>query len=96
MTKKKKRQLEEERMMMEAAKKEAEQKQATQPSYYGGMNMGAVPGGIPVLNSKVGGIQLPPIIQPISFVPTPMQVPFGFETSKKDDFDDDFDDDDWF
>lgn len=96
MTKKKKRELEEEqRRKAELAKKESQN--AAQPAYYGGVNFGEMPGGIPVINGKVNGVQLPPIIQPISFVPTPMQIPFGFTgnaPSQTDD--DDFDDDDWF
>ena len=96
MTKKKQRELEEQRRKAELAKKEAQQR-STQPAYYGGVSFGETPGGIPVINGKVGGIQLPPIIQPISFVPTPMQIPFGFTTEgHKDDDDDEFDDDDWF
>ena len=54
---------------------------------------------LPVINSSVRGVQLPPIIQPISLLPYLSELNFNFSATNNngpdefvDDFDDDFDD----
>ena len=69
MTNKKRRQLEEEeRRRAEAAERQAaDARQGSVPTYYGAVNFGEVNGyALPVTKGQVQGIQLPPIIQPIS------------------------------
>ena len=97
MTRKKKRELEEARLAEERRRTDEAERNAAaaQPLYFPGVSFGSLNGmSLPVSSGQMNAIQLPPIIQPISFVPTPMQAESSI--NKSDDFDDDFDDfDDW-
>ena len=103
MTKKKRMQLEaEERRRTEqaerAARQAAEQQGAT--TLYGGMTYGDVNGfSVPVARGQIKGIQLPPIIQPISLSFLPFSMPGNEPQPMMGDAQeeyDDFDGDDWF
>lgn len=95
MTRRKRRELEEQ-ARLEEEKKAAEGSGTREGVYYPGVAFGAVNNCVlPVCNKQINAVQLPPIIQPISFIPFPMQSGVT-ETAKRDDFDDDFDDfEDW-
>lgn len=96
MTRKKKRLLEEQARLEEEAKAAEEREEAREGAYYPGISFGSLENCVlPVYNKKLNAVQLPPIIQPISFIPFPTQPDFG-DAVKKDTFDDEFDDfDDW-
>ena len=116
MTNRKRKQLEEaERRRAEReAILEADRKAAFQPeqqqqptvgagaNYYGAVQYGEMNGyTVPVSKGQVQGIQLPPIIQPISlsFLPFDGMMGMGMASQAKNDEDEDYDDfdgDDWF
>ena len=93
-------QMEEERRRAEQAERAARQAEEQQgATLYGGMTYGDVNGySVPVARGQIKGIQLPPIIQPISlsFLPFSLPVNDAQPMSRADDDYDDFDGDDWF
>ena len=94
MNRRKRKELEAARLAEEKRRKEEANRNADAASYYTGVSAGALHGvAIPICGDQIDAIQLPPIIQPISLIPSFTQ---GEVAKAPKNYDDDFDDFDDF